>query len=160
MKTSDDQKVSEYWTSFIQKKAPSAEAISAGYEAWSFGNTPEMANRLGNLVLQGVKTATASLLWSYESGDEPTPKVGEYSILLDGQGFPICIVQTTKLETVPFDEVKDEHAYLEGEGDRSLQYWREVHWTFFEEECRIIGRHPDLKMPVVCERFKLVYRSS
>ena len=34
---------------------------------------------------------------------------------------------------VPFDEVDEEHAYLEGEGDRSLEYWREVHERFFTE---------------------------
>jgi uncharacterized protein YhfF len=76
---------------------------------------------------------------------------------LDGRGQPICIIQTTELEVKAFNEVGEEHAYLEGEGDRSLKSWREVHWKFFSEECSNIGRVPDLKMPVFCERFSLVF---
>jgi len=115
-----------------------------------------MADRLGDLVRRGVKTATATLVWSLEVGDEPYPAVGEYSIILDGNGLPMCIIQTTSLKVLPFDEVDDEHAYLEGEGDRSLGYWRKAHWSFFGEECRRIGKEPTAKMPVLCERFTLV----
>jgi len=56
-----------------------------------------------------------------------------------------------------FNEVGDDHAYLEGEGDRSLRYWQEVHWDFFSEECKEIAKDPHEKMPVLCERFKIVY---
>ncbi|TFH31677.1 MAG: ASCH domain-containing protein, partial [Anaerolineales bacterium] len=55
------------------------------------------------------------------------------------------------------DEVDEEQAYLEGEGDRSLAYWRDVHWNFFSRECAQIGREPSEHMPVLCERFKLVF---
>ena len=58
---------------------------------------------------------------------------------------------------MPFDEVDEEHAYLEGEGDRSLEYWREVHERFFTENAtHDRGFAPD--MPVVLERFRVVYQ--
>jgi hypothetical protein len=34
---------------------------------------------------------------------------------------------------------------------------RDAHWRFFSRECRRIGREPDLRMPVVCEQFEVVY---
>jgi|SRR5690242_9794069 len=34
------------------------------YEAFYFGNTESAANRLADLVLEGEKTATSSLLWT------------------------------------------------------------------------------------------------
>jgi uncharacterized protein YhfF len=117
-----------------------------------------MADRLGDLVRKGLKTATASLVWSLEAGSEPYPSVGDYSIILDGRGLPMCIIQTTDLRVIPFDEVDEEHAYLEGEGDRSLRYWREAHWDYFGEECRQMGREPSERMPILCERFALVHR--
>ncbi len=160
MDPSNEQRILDYWEAFLRRESNDADAVRSGYQAWSFGNNPDMANHLGNLVLEGVKTATASLVWSYDSGDDPLPTIGQYSIILNGQDMPLCIIQTTELDIVPFDEVDEAQAYLEGEGDRSLAYWREVHWKFFEEECRLIGRLPELKMPVLCERFTLVYPSS
>lgn len=112
---------------------------------------------MGELVRSGIKTATAALAWSYEAGDEPYPRVGEHSVILDSLGLPLCIIKTTELTEIPFREVDEEHAFQEGKGDRTLDDWRRVHWDFFSTECREIGREPDETMPVVCEKFRLVY---
>ena len=149
--------VQEYWQSYLDTLRPEGAFDDATYSAWAFGNSAEMADGLGDLVKQGVKIATASLAWAYEVEDELSPEVGEISIILDGQGDPLCIIETTDVEVISFAEVSEKHAYEEGEGDRSLTYWREVHWAFFSEECRQINREPTEDMPVVCERFRLIY---
>ena len=46
----------------------------------------------------------------------------------------------------------------EGEGDRSLEYWRQAHWNYFSPICTALGREASEDMPLVCERFRLVYR--
>ncbi len=110
-------------------------------------------------MLDGTKTATASSLWDYEATGEPVPAVDSYSILLDGQGRPVAVIQTTAISIVPFDAVTESHAYREGEGDRTLEYWRESHeryWRAHSENAR--GFEPD--MPVVCEGFRLIYAAS
>jgi uncharacterized protein YhfF len=56
---------------------------------------------------------------------------------------------------VPFKQVSAEFAAREGEGDGSLQSWRESHWDFFSRECRRLGRAPNEAMPVVCTSFDL-----
>ena len=48
----------------------------------------------------------------------------------------------------------------EGEGDRSLANWRAGHWNFFTGECEALGQQPREAMPVVCERFRVIYRSA
>jgi hypothetical protein len=53
--------------------------------AWSFGSTPESADELLGLVLDGTKTATAGALWDYEAEGETLPEVGSLSILVDGR---------------------------------------------------------------------------
>jgi uncharacterized protein YhfF len=53
--------------------------------------------------------------------------------------------------------VDAEHARLEGEGDLSLEYWREVHRAFFTETATH-ARPVDDDMPVVLERFRVVYQ--
>ncbi|MCR2783861.1 MULTISPECIES: ASCH domain-containing protein [unclassified Microbacterium] len=125
-------------------------------EAWAFGATPAHADELLALVLAGVKTGTASSLWDYQESGDPLPQEGEFSIILDGEGAPRAVIETTRIRTVPFDEVDAEHAHAEGEGDRTLAHWREVHeryWRNHSENPR--GYEPD--MPVVCERFRLLY---
>ncbi|MEL7974255.1 ASCH domain-containing protein [Isoptericola sp. F-RaC21] len=127
--------------------------------AWSFGDSPELADELLALVLDGVKTGTAAAVWEYEAADEPLPRKGDLSIVLDGAGVPRVLIRTTQVETVPFAEVTAEHAAAEGEGDRSLADWREGHERYWRRTLAQIGREFDPTMPVVCERFKVLYRA-
>lgn len=123
--------------------------------AWSFGADPQTADALLDLVLRGIKTATAGALWDYDAEDEPLPSSGELAILLDGQGHPHALIRTVDVRVVPFDEVDAEHAYLEGEDDRSLASWRRIHERFFAEHAsHDRGFSPD--MPVVLERFEVL----
>lgn len=124
--------------------------------AWSFGGTPEQADELLALVLDGTKTATASALWDYEADGAAIPTVGELSIVVDGAGHPHALIATTDVRVVPFDEVDEQHARAEGEADRTLAAWREAHRRFFSEHASS-GRPFSPDMPVVLERFKVLY---
>jgi uncharacterized protein YhfF len=127
--------------------------------AWSFGAEPAQADALLELVLAGTKTATASAWWDYEHEGEPLPVAGGLGIVLDGRGHARALIETTAVEVVPFDRVDEEHARLEGEGDRSLAHWREAHERFFAAHAvHDRGFAPD--MPVVLERFRVVYQSA
>lgn len=128
-------------------------------EAWAFGATPAHADDLLALVLAGAKTATASSLWDYESAGEPIPEAGMLNIILDGRGIPRALLETTSVEVIPFDAVSESHAFAEGEGDRSLAYWREVHEQYWRENSENPrGFEPD--MPVVCEQLRLLHSSA
>ncbi|MCY7394697.1 MAG: ASCH domain-containing protein [Nocardioides sp.] len=122
---------------------------------WSFGAGPEQADALLALVLQGQKTATASARADYDAADEPLPEVGTLGIVLDGAGRPRALLETTDVSVVAFDQVPDEHAHAEGEGDRTLAHWRAVHERFFLEGGHDVG--PDLL--VVLERFRVLHRA-
>ncbi len=125
------------------------------YEAWSFGCD---ADGLAELVRRGEKTATSSLFLLYELEQEPLPQAGGYDVILDSKGQAVCVIQTTKVYVVPFRQVSEEHARREGEGDKSLAYWREVHQKFFAEELKAEGLEFTEDMSVVCEEFQLVYK--
>ncbi|KQX71761.1 ASCH domain-containing protein [Aeromicrobium sp. Root472D3] len=132
----------------------SAEALAP--PAWAFGATPEHAEELLALVLAGTKTATSSALWDFEHDGEPMPQVGDLAIVLDGQERPRALIEIVRVDVVPFDEVDAEHAHLEGEGDRSYEYWRDVHQRYFDLHSTN-GRGFSPSMPVVLERFRLLY---
>jgi uncharacterized protein YhfF len=120
-----------------------------GLETFSFGDNPDLANRLLELVLSETKRATC---WA-ESQGLLSAEVGKMMVALDGQRVPKAILKTVELTKRRFDEVDEAFAYDEGEGDRSLQYWREAHILYFTR----LGRYaPD--MMLWCERFELVER--
>ena len=129
-------------------------------EAFAFGNSERMAKELNELVLSGVKHATASLAWRYEHDPVPQPKAGDLSIVTSWSKQPLCIIETTSVEVVPFGEVSEDFARTEGEDDGTLESWRRNHTKFFAEECVRIGRNPSESMPVVCERFRVIFQPS
>jgi len=139
----------QMWKAYCQEQNPGSE-----YSAWKFGDDPDT---LAKLVLEGTKTATASLHMWYEDGSEPIPKAGDYSIILNTQNEAVCIIRTTKVYTVPFSKVSADHAFLEGEGDRTLDYWRKVHEEFFSEKLKAVNIPFSPDMPVICEEFEKVY---
>ncbi len=147
-----------YWAAYVATLSDAERIALTEPEVWAFGDSPELADELGALVIQGIKTATADLVWTVEYEVRSVPKVGDMSVVLDGAGDPLCIIQTTAVTIRPYNEVPPEFAYNEGEGDRSLAYWRQAHWSYFGRRCADIGRKPTLTMPVICEHFRLVYR--
>lgn len=150
---SDTPTVEEFWQ---ECRAVLPDLPGDTPEAWAFGATPAHADGLLGLVLDGTKTATASSLWDYEHEGESLPVVGELSIILDGRDTPRALLEVTAIDVVPFDEVTESHAYAEGEDDRSLASWRDIHERFWRDHsANPRGYEPD--MPVVCERFQVRY---
>ena len=103
-------------------------------------------------------TATGSVLWSYEADGRALPQVGDFWVVTNGGDDPVCVIQTTEIRILPFDEVGEEYARDGGEGDCTLGSWREMYWKYIVSECSRIGREPSRKAPLVMERFRVVYR--
>jgi len=147
----------EMWTAYGQKIGKEKLA-GKSYEAWHFCDNEQGANSLYPLVLSGQKRATTSNLWLYEDEGEPVPKPGDLSIILDWEGNAHCVIETTRVDIVPFGEVTEEFAAIEGEGDGSLAYWRAVHEPIFRADCEGLGREFSEAVPAVCEQFRVVYK--
>ena len=145
-----DKEVKQFWQDFCLKHNL---ATGTKVDAWAFGSNKKDADELAELVRRGIKTATTS---EYIPGDEDMTKVGDWNIILDGQGKPVCVVQDKVVEIIPYNQISAEHAYHEGEGDRSYQYWRKVHDQFFEEEFKANGQKFYPQAPMVCEIFEKV----
>lgn len=151
----DPATVHSFWEAWVSTLPE--DRRPPNYTAWSFGDSSALADELAALVCGGIKNATCSLLWEHEADGEPIPVAGQFSVILDGRDVPRCIIETTEITIRPYNEVDAAFAYDEGEDDRSLDAWREGHWRYFTRACRRLGREPALDMPLVCERFRLVY---
>jgi uncharacterized protein YhfF len=153
----EEDRITAYWTNFLGTLPADSPTRDEPYVAEAWGDSSEMADELGALIASGIKTATCSALWEYEAEGEPVPEAGSKTIVLDGSNTPLCIVETTEVAVRPYDEVDARFAYEEGEGDRSLAYWRDAHWRFFSRTLPDIGREPAPDMPLVCERFRVIH---
>ncbi|MDI1265406.1 MAG: ASCH domain-containing protein, partial [bacterium] len=113
-----------------------------GLRSFAFGDGPALADELLDLVIRGIKTATCS------TEDEPnTSTPGERWIVNDGRGAPRCVIESTEVCYRRYNEVDAAFAFEEGEGDRSLAYWRQAHRTYFTR----LGRFSEDVM-LMCER--------
>ncbi len=147
----------ELWAEFCSKKKIN---INTPYEAWGFGGGEEDdTDRLAELVLQGKKFGTASSYDEYvmEDAEDELPKPGDYSVILNSKDEAVCVIRDYDVYVKAFVDVPPFHAYAEGEGDRSLKFWRNVHTDFFK------GCLDETEMPfsqesrIVCEKFSVEY---
>jgi uncharacterized protein YhfF len=122
------------------------------YVVGAFGNSPEMATELADLVMAGIKRATASLALDYGEGREPMPKPGDFVMMLDGVGRPRFIWQTTEVTIKPLSQVDEAFARDEGEGDRTRDWWLDAHRRYFARQSTREGFEIDDEILTVFER--------
>ena len=146
-----------YWAEFVRTLPAHDARRTAQPDAFGFGGEAALADELGALVLAGKKRATTSLPVEFTSMNEPLPKPGDLSIILDGRGGPVAIIERISVELVPFQAVSEEYAACEGEGDGSLRYWRDAHTWYFNKVCSRLGGCLAEDTPVLCQRFRLVW---
>ena len=150
--------IKRYWEQFLASLPPDSPYRTKTYVAEGWGDHPALADELGALIVQGIKTATCSGLWEWVAGGNTYPQAGLTSNALDGRGEPLCIVETVEVTIRKYNEVDADFARDEGEGDLSLDYWREAHKNYFSLVLPKIGKEFSEEMPLVCERFRVIYK--
>lgn len=116
----------------------------SGLPRTSFGS-PGMEQRLAALIIAGRKRAT---VWNGSAPNETAPGLQWVVTVADR---PVCVIETLQVERRRFDQIDAAFAFEEGEGDRTLGFWRKVHQDFFRHEGHF---SPDMEL--WCERFRLV----
>ena len=138
----------ELWDQYVKSARMAADEE---YKAVSF------ENETAALIAKGIKTAISSAHPLYTAGDKTLPRVGEYCVILNAKKQAVCIVQTTKVYVLPFHKITEEHAVLEGEGDKTLKTWKKSHKKAFTKEMEKIDLAFTDETKIVCEQFRLVY---
>ena len=81
-------------------------------ESFAFGDSPELADELLALVLEGKKRATC---WAVAEGMKGA-EIGKPMVVRDGAGRPRAVVQTSELTQRRFDEVDAVFALITDKG--------------------------------------------
>jgi uncharacterized protein YhfF len=146
--------VQAYWRKFCRARGISPDQR---YDVFAFDDTSALADELLALVLAGPKRATAALVIDFERAGDPLPEPGSNAVVLNGRGQPGCTIKATEVTVQSFDEVDARFAWVEGEDDRTLASWRAGHRRYFTRQCLGWGIAFDECLPLVLERFELVW---
>jgi uncharacterized protein YhfF len=149
----DQAAVDAMWASYVADSGYDGPLVTA----FAFGDSAELADEPGLLVLHGPKRATAELVQAFAAQDEPLPRAGDRCLVLGGDGRPLAIVRTTDVRVGPLSSVDDRFARDEGEGDRTRAWWLDAHTRFFNRQCTAMGLTFSDDIGVVFERFELVW---
>jgi len=147
-------KIETYWKKFLLENASYKERK---FTSWHFCDNKKDADELAVLVKEGTKRATASLKKSYEMDSDPLPEKEEISIITNWEDEPQCIIEILEIHQYVFRDVPAEFAEIEGEGDKSLSYWKKVHREAFGREAAEYGYEFNEDLTVICEEFKVIY---
>lgn len=150
--------VDAFWKRFLASRSDPVEANALFIESYRIGATDEDAEEGAQLILSGEKTATSELVWEREISGNPPLEVGSLSVLEDGNSQPVCVMETVWLEVIPFSEVDAVFAHDYGEWGKTLEGWRAGNWEYYAEVCKEQCREMTQDAPLVCERFRVIFR--
>ena len=144
-----------FWERFLATRPDLGAQEPA--DVFAFGDHRALADELAELVRRGVKRGTCTSQVALRQGLATSPRPGDLSVVLKGDGTPVCVIETIATFTSRFIDVDAGFAAEEGEGDGSLAYWRDAHETFFGREGERLGYTFTPQLEVECERFRVVW---
>jgi uncharacterized protein YhfF len=151
----------EIWKKYLQSINEDPFKTKLKYELIDhFCSEKEPADRLYKLAESGIKRATTGSIEICKYHNEPLLKPGDLSILTNFDQSECCVIRTVKSTIKHFSEINEEDAFIEGEGDKSLAYWRNAHLDYFSEEYKRVGLSFSESILVVFEEFEVAYRDN
>lgn len=150
--------VKAMWNDYLSSIGEDAGRTGKTYTSWYFCDNEKDANELAGLVREGIKRGTTSLYDLYKKDGDELPLPDSYSVITDWSGIAKCIIRTKKVTILAFHDADKELAETEGEGDKSLNYWRQAHLHAFTRELKDYDMVFSENMLIVFEEFEVVYR--
>ncbi len=148
--------VEQLWQRY---RAAHPDAPPACPPAFYFCDNPKDADICAALVVAGIKQATAASLAELELAGCAVPQVGDLAIVTDWAGGARALIRTRAVEIRRFGDVDAGFAADEGEGDRTLDWWRTAHRAYYRRVLAGRGIAVDDDLEIACEWFDVVLRA-
>lgn len=152
----DTEAAERMWADYTAAH-PESVAACRDHTVERFGDSAELADELLDLVTSGPKRATATLVVDFAADGQALPRIGSHWIACDGAGVPRVVLRTTELRVGAFHTVDAAFAHDEGEGDRTLESWKDGHSRYWTRTCAARGVDWSADDEVVFERFRVVW---
>jgi uncharacterized protein YhfF len=143
------------WGDYLDKHLE--DAFHEAPQVIHFCDNQQDADLCADLVKKGIKKATTDSLLGLQYRNEPLPKIGDFKVVTNWDGEAQCIIKLTSVKLKHYFSIDAAYAQLEGEGDKSLDYWKKVHWDYYTRELEPYGRVPRESMILVCQEFERIF---
>lgn len=151
----DNHSANNMWGDYLKNHLE--DVFHEAPKAEHFCDNEKDANECARLVKAGIKKATSDSLLGLQYRNERLPKIGDFTVVTNWDGEAQCIIETTKVRLKPYFSITEEFAQTEGEGDKSLEHWKKVHWDYYSRELAEFERLPRESMIIVCQEFVKVF---
>lgn len=149
-----DRRINIFWNGFLtKKKLPESTRC---HRIFAFSTDQRESMRLLRLAYAGKKELIFSSFNSYQDV-EAIPKPGDISIVTESGGFPYCVIETQKIEMLPFKQI-DFSLIQRDDETKSLLSWQIEHLSQYKKEGELYGYQFSSESPIVVETFKVIYR--
>lgn len=119
------------------------------------GRTAELCERLNGYVLARQKTGVFSQLEDFPGGR--LPEAGDYAVLVNFSDEPRGLIRYDECTVLPFHAVGAEHVAVETAALRDVAAWRRFHRNYWEPVLVARGEAYSEDMPIVFQRFTVLY---
>ena len=151
-----EERSQRYLDNYLKSLPEEVASKYTSYSADYYCADEYNANVCADLILRGEKQASCSLDYWYSHEGELMPEIGHLQVVTNWSGDPVCIIEITSVSKCKYKDVTPEFAAAEGEGDKTLAWWRDAHWRFFSKECEELAMEPSEVMVLVLEHFQVV----
>ena len=149
-----NQLVLDFWNDFITKFPEYRGHTIPKLD--QFCNDKINTDICAELVLKEVKRASCGLKILYDLDKEFFPEVNQLTIITNWEKQPICVVKTIDTFFIKFKDIDAVWAKSKGEGNQSLEEWRETHRNYFQKQLDDLGLVFTENVELICERFEVV----
>ena len=153
LKNPEAEPIDDYWNRVIASKPE----LAVDHQIRSIGIDEETTVLIIDFIKEGEKVGTFSLPWLMESENIPASNTGQPIILLSYDGKPEIVVQITDIEETTFGEIDYDVTKIDGPPVRDPEVWIPLHREYWNNILKPYGRSCTDDMPVIVERFQLVY---
>ena len=153
LKNPEKGPIDDYWNQVIASKPE----LAVDHQIRSIGIDEETTVLIIDFIKEGEKVGTFSLPWLMQSENIPASHTGQPIILLSYDGKPEIVVQITDIAETTFGEIDYDVTKIDGPPVRDPEVWIPLHREYWNNILKPYGRSCTDDMPVIVERFQLVY---
>lgn len=146
--------IQKYWKRYLEANNLDKKLDYKG--TLCIGDSLAAASQNCDEIVAGRKTLISYPENGYRVAMKGMPVIGEHNIIVDWQGKPACIIETTSVLRCAFNKVSSELCKAEMP-DADFDEWQEKKEAELKREVEELGGAFSEEMPLVLESFRVVW---
>ena len=146
-----EKRIKKYFEKYVNDDNPVL------YDYFSFEGDKKTSDYYLSLILEEKKKVMITPLYAYTEEENDMPILNSYSVIMDWEGYPRCIIKTTKVSIIPFNNITKEIVDLEGE-NTTLEEWKASNEKYYKEDAIEYGYSFSSDMELCVEEFVIIHK--